>query len=195
MASSLSELPRTLKLAMTDMLPIPLTVKYTFEKGELDEDRLRVAVETLLEGDFWPLRGVLHGLSIVVDRPFPEVFEVVERCDLCLCDVREDACLTDGLAYAALFDHCPVLKIRVTRLVDGHLIGVNISHSYADAHTFFRLFLPAVASQYSSLSFPHKIVNDRSLLSPLSSSPPTGQLGPHYLVVPATDQPMPCARE
>ena len=158
---------RVLQLAVVDAVPIPLTFKYTFELGELDVDRLRLALDTLLDGEFWPLRGVLHSLSIVVEEPFPNPLEISERPDLFLADIQQDASLTDALVYASLLDHCPVLKIRLTKLADGVLLGFNISHAYADAHTFFRLFFPSLAAQYSGINFSVKILNDRSSFTPV----------------------------
>jgi hypothetical protein len=193
----MSSLPSCLHLGVTDAVPIPLTFKYTFRHGELDEERLCDAIEVLLDGDYWPLRGVLHGLSITLSPPYPPVLDIVHRQDLTLADIAEDAILTDGLAYEALLDHCAVLKVRVTRLLDGHLVGVNISHAYADAHTFFRLFFPALAAAYSGREIPHRALNDRSplILSPSPSHSLTGQLGPHYIVMSAAQQPMPTKKE
>jgi hypothetical protein len=180
-----------LELGLTDAVPISLAVKYTFEEGELDLELFRSSLEELLDGDYWPLRGVLSGLSIVVFDPSSvDYFEISDRPDLTLSDVRNDATLAHGLVHAYLTYGDAVLRIRIARLADGYLVGVNISHSYADAHTLFRLFWAAWAARYSNRPIPRKVLNDRSALM----FPPAGavpKLSPHVLIVPTATLPPP----
>jgi hypothetical protein len=76
-------------------------------------------------------------------------------------------------------------------------VGVNISHAYVDAHTFFHLFFPALATAYSGREIPHRVLNDQSplILSPSHSHSLIGQLGPHYIVMSAAQQLMPTKKE
>jgi hypothetical protein len=171
-----------------------LSFVFTFERADLDVARLQSSLEELLDGDFWPLRGILRGMQIEVAEPFPPYFQLTDRADLSMDDVRQDPALSSGLTQAALGQETPVLCVRLTVLQDGFLLGLNISHSYADAHTLLRLFWPAWASRYSGRDFPYQILNDRS---PLTAGAPeaaaAGLVHPHMIVIPIAALPPPPA--
>jgi hypothetical protein len=166
---------RTLALGLNDAVPISLTFKYTFEAGEIDVDRLGASLRALIDSEaFWPLRGTLRGMQIQVPERLemspaqggPDCFQVAERPDLSLAMIRSNAGLAQELTFAFLTEGDPVLAVRVTKLADGVLMGVNISHAYADAHTYFRIFLPAWAAAYGgddSRGTIPDVINDRSV--------------------------------
>jgi hypothetical protein len=176
----------SLALGLFDDVPVTNQWKYTFEANELDVERLRCALNSMVDGDFWPLRGFECGseLRIAVrpdeadDEP---MFALIDRADLSLSDVRTDAQLAHALVLRPWFATARVLRMRVIQLSDGHLLGVNISHAFADAHTYFRLFFAKLAAVYSDRAFNVDILNDRTAMIPRVNS--TSPLPSHFVVV------------
>jgi hypothetical protein len=178
-----------LPLGLLDDVPVTNQWKYTFEANELDVERLRRALDSLLSADFWPCRGVECGAELRIavrtadnsneDEP---LFAVVDRADLSLGDVRTDAALADALVLRPWRINARVLRMRVVQLSDGHLLGVNISHAFADAHTYFRLFFAKLAAVYSDRVFDVEIRNDRSAMIPPAHS--NAPLPSHFVVLP-----------
>lgn len=177
---------RQLRLGLFDDVPVTNQFKYTFDDAlnQLDVDRLRRALDALLDTDFWPCRGFVRSLTIDLDTDDDEepIFATFHRPDLSLDDVRADAALADALALVPWHVGARVLRVRVIQLCDGHLLGVNISHAYADAHTYFRLFFAAWAARYSAREFGVSVLNDRSAMIPdvVSCAP----LPSHFVVLP-----------